>query len=640
MKNKGFSLSLRIILTCLLLVGTTSSAWAANVLTSPDGRYVFTFNQRQGGLFYQLSYDDKKLIDNGQLGVQVDNHLVEQAMGIPMDTSRLWTSDMEITGVDYVEHDSVFSPVYGEYSQLRDHYKQMIVHLRKGQTGRQVGNAYNKQKAYLLDIVVRAYNEGVALRYHFPEATNGLFMRVTRDLTTFPLPQETKAWQEHWAQGPFIPSTLRMSEWGDESERPLLLQLTDGTYMALLEADMHDFVRGKFRLLRDGVIGVSLYQDADVTTPYDMPWRVMMVGKRAVDLINHKQLVLLLNAPARGDFSFCRPGKAFRSGLRREEILSSIRFAHEMNFRYVELDASWYGPEMKMSSLATEMAPKWNITLKEVCDSAARYGIGIWLYVNQRALSTQLDSILPLYHRLGVKGLKFGFVQVGNQYWTRWLHEAVKKCARYGIMVDIHDEYRPTGWSRTYPNLMTQEGVGGNEEMPDATHNTILPFTRFLCGPADYTPCYFSGKVKNTKAHQLAMPVVYYSPVTFLFWYDKPSLYHGERELDFWKAVPTTWDESVALDGAPGQFVVQARRSGSEWYVGVMNGKETREVNIDTRLFLKPGRRYRMELYTDDSKLKTRTKVRTTVKNIKGGKVLRLQLLPSGGAAVRFIPIN
>lgn len=628
------------LLFSLLSIFMATVVSATERLTSPDGLYVFTFDQISGKLSYSLSYKGRPIIQQGSLGVQIDNHLVEQAMGIPVDDASSWTSDMTVTGVGRQECDTTFRPVYGEYAQLRDHYNQMTIHLRKGQKGPTPGDSYNKNKSYLFDIIIRAYDEGVALRYHFPEAVNGLFMRITRDLTTFPMPAGTKAWQEHWAQGPFHESGLTEGEWQDESERPLLMQLPSGSYVALLEAAQYDFVRGKFALLSDNVLGMSLYQDADVITPYDMPWRLIMAGDRAADLVNHKQVVLCLNTPSQGDFSYCRPGKVFRSGLRRDEILHSIRFAHDMNFSYIELDAGWYGPEMKMSSKAVEMDPKWGITLKEVCDSAARHGIGVWLYVNQRALATQLDEILPLYQRLGVSGIKFGFVQVGNQYWTCWLHDAVRRCAAHRLMVDIHDEYRPTGISRTWPNLMNQEGVGGNEEMPDARHNTILPFTRYLCGPADYTPCYFSSAVKNTKAHQLAMAVVYYMPIEFLFWYDKPALYKGERELDFWRAVPTTWDDSRCLDGRPGEYVVQARRSQADWYVGVMNGMEARKVTVDTGDFLEKGCRYTMELYTDDPTLGTRTNVRTTMKTIRGGQKISIPLLSSGGAAIRFVAKN
>jgi alpha-glucosidase len=519
---------------------------------------------------------------------------------------------------------------------LRDHYHELTLHFIKGKKLESVNMGFEKRKSYLLDIVVRAYDEGVAIRYHFPEATNGLFMHVTDELTSFVFAPGTKAWQEHWAQGPFHETGLTRAEWTDESERPLLLHLADGTWVALGEAALIDYPRGKFRLKADNTLQVSLYDDADLITPYSTPWRVVMAGDKAVDLINNKQLLLNLNEPAKGDFSFVRPGKAFRSDLQGDRIKASIDFAKSMNFQYVELDAGWYGPEMQVASRATEMIQRWQTTLKDITDYARSRGIGIWLYVNQRALATQLDTILPIYERLGIKGVKFGFVQVGSQGWTTWLHNAVRKCAEHHLMVDIHDEYRPTGVSRTLPNLITQEGIGGNEEMPDARHNTVLPFTRFLCGPADYTPCYFSNRIKNTHAHQLAMAVVYYSPVEFLLWYDKPQMYKGEAELQFWKDVPTTWDDSRCLDGEPGKYIVQARRSSSDWYVGVMNGLEAREVVINTALFLTKGKRYTLHLYTDDPTLKTRTNVRTEQLKVKGGQTLRLKLQPSGGAAMRF----
>ena len=273
--------------------------------------------------------------------------------------------------------------------------------------------------------------------------------------------------------------------------------------------------------------------------------------------------------------------------------------------------------------------------IKAICDYASTKGIGVWLYVNQRALVQQIDRLLPLYKEWGIKGIKFGFVQVGNQFWTIWLHKAVRQCADYGIMVDIHDEYRPTGVSRTLPHLMTQEGIAGNETMPDARHNTILPFTRFLCGPADYTPCYFNARVKNTHAHQLAMPVVYYSPVTFLYWYDTPSLYQGEKELEFWKNVPTTWDETYPIDGEPGEYIAMARRSGEKWFVGVMNGLEARKLSLSTE-FLQRGKRYMVTLYEDDPHLDTRTKVAIKQKVIKGGQILNIQLQASGGTAMEI----
>ena len=274
-----------------------------------------------------------------------------------------------------------------------------------------------------------------------------------------------------------------------------------------------------------------------------------------------------------------------------------------------------------------------NFTIKEVCDSARKHGLGVFVYVNQRALYKELDQILPLYKTWGVAGIKFGFVQVGNQMWSTWLHDAVRKCAAYGLMVDIHDEYRPTGVSRTYPNLLTQEGVRGNEEMPDAWNNTVLPFTRFVCGPADYTLCYYSNRIKTTRAHQLAMAAVYYSPLQFMFWYDDPKLYDGGEELMFWREIPTVWDESIALDGEPGEWILQARRTGNTWFVGAMTGLEGRKITINTKDFL-PSGTYQVELFNDNPKLKTRSKVERTSMKIKSGKTISLTLQPSGGAAL------
>ena len=615
--------------------------YAAEALQSPDGKYNFVFEQKDGRLTYRLDYAAKQVIEEGELGVNIDNHLVESAMGIPVDNSNVWTNGMEVASVDRRSEDNTWKPVYGEYAQIRDRYNEMTIHLLKGgkhQDGG--GTAYDKRQQYLLDIIVRAYDEGVAIRYHFPEATNGLFMHITDDLTSFRFAPGAEAYHYAWAQSHANKVKLLKSEaaWKEEAERPLTLRLDNGLYAAIGEAALSDFVRGKLKLKADNELQMAMFDSADIITAYDMPWRFIMVGEKAIDLINNKQMVLNLNAPCQiQDTSWIKPGKAFRvCRLDMKTCMEGVDFCVDRGLQYIELDAGWYGPEMKMSSSALKVLETRDIDMPKLCQYAKSKGIGVWVYVNQRALYQELDQLLSLYEKWGISGIKFGFVQIGSQEWTTWLHNAVKKCADHHIMVDIHDEYRPTGWSRTYPNLMTQEGIGGNEEMPDAEHNTILPFTRFLCGPADYTPCYFNGRVKNTKAHQLAMPVVYYSPITFLYWYDLPNVYKGEKELDFWKHCPTVWDESKALQGEIGEYIVQARRSGNEWFVGAMNGMQARDITLNTADFLQKGKKYQVEIYNDNPALNTRTKVSTVVQTIKAGKILKLHLQPSGGAALRF----
>ena len=614
--------------------------YAAEALQSPGGKYNFVFEQKDGRLTYRLDYAAKQVIEEGELGVNIDNHLVESAMGIPVDNSNVWTNGMEVTSVDRRSEDNTWKPVYGEYAQIRDRYNEMTIHLLKGGKHQGASNAYDKRQQYLLDIIVRAYDEGVAIRYHFPEATNGLFMHITGDLTSFRFAPGAEAYHYAWAQSHANKVKLLKSEaaWKEEAERPLTLRLDNGLYAAIGEAALSDFVRGKLKLKADNELQMALFHPADIITAYDMPWRFIMVGEKAIDLINNKQMVLNLNAPCQiQDTSWIKPGKAFRvCRLDMKTCMEGVDFCVDRGLQYIELDAGWYGPEMKMSSSALKVLETRDIDMPKLCQYAKSKGIGVWVYVNQRALYQELDQLLPLYEKWGISGIKFGFVQIGSQEWTTWLHNAVKKCADHHIMVDIHDEYRPTGWSRTYPNLMTQEGIGGNEEMPDAEHNTILPFTRFLCGPADYTPCYFNGRVKNTKAHQLAMPVVYYSPITFLFWYDLPNVYKGEKELDFWKYCPTVWDESKALQGEIGEYIVQARRSGNDWFVGAMTGLQARDITLNTADFLQKGKKYQVEIYNDNPALNTRTKVSTVVQTIKAGKILKLHLQPSGGAALRF----
>lgn len=614
--------------------------YAAEALQSPGGKYNFVFEQKDGRLTYRLDYAAKQVIEEGELGVNIDNHLVESAMGIPVDNSNVWTNGMEVTSVDRRSEDNTWKTVYGEYAQIRDRYNEMTVHLLKGGKHQGASNAYDKRQQYLLDIIVRAYDEGVAIRYHFPEATNGLFMHITDDLTSFRFAPGAEAYHYAWAQSHANKVKLLKSEaaWKEEAERPLTLRLDNGLYAAIGEAALSDFVRGKLKLKADNELQMALFHPADIITAYDMPWRFIMVGEKAIDLINNKQMVLNLNAPCKiQDTSWIKPGKAFRvCRLDMKTCMEGVDFCVDRGLQYIELDAGWYGPEMKMSSSALKVLETRDIDMPKLCQYAKSKGIGVWVYVNQRALYQELDQLLPLYEKWGICGIKFGFVQIGSQEWTTWLHNAVKKSADHHIMVDIHDEYRPTGWSRTYPNLMTQEGIGGNEEMPDAEHNTILPFTRFLCGPADYTPCYFNGRVKNTKAHQLAMPVVYYSPITFLFWYDLPNVYKGEKELDFWKYCPTVWDESKALQGEIGEYIVQARRSGNDWFVGAMNGLQARDITLNTADFLQKGKKYQVEIYNDNPALNTRTKVSTVVQTIKAGKILKLHLQPSGGAALRF----
>jgi hypothetical protein len=204
-------------------------------------------------------------------------------------------------------------------------------------------------------------------------------------------------------------------------------------------------------------------------------------------------------------------------------------------------------------------------------------------------------------------------------------------------MVNVHDDWRPTGEQRTWPNLMTAEGIRGNEEMPDATHNTVLPFTRYIAGPADYTICYYDKRIKTTHAHQLALAVIYYSPLQTLYWYDNPAMSNNEPELELWDNIPTTWDETKVIQGEPGKYITTARRKCDDWFVGTITNDDARTLKLSFE-FLQKGKKYRATFYSDDSTMTTKTKVRVSQKIIDASTVTDMHLLPSGGEAIWITP--
>ena len=227
---------------------------------------------------------------------------------------------------------------------------------------------------------------------------------------------------------------------------------------------------------------------------YESPWRYVMVGNNPGEIVQNNYFMLNLNEPNQlENMNWIKPGNVIREvTLTTQGGLACVDFAAANGIKYVEYDAGWYGPENEEKSDATTVTvdparSKGELDLHKVIDYANSKGVGIILYVNMKALKNQLDEILPLYKKWGVKGLKFGFVDVGDQYSTSWLHHAVRMAAKYELMVDIHDEYRPTGYSRTYPNLITQEGIRGDEESPSLQQTVYTFFSRMICGAGDYT---------------------------------------------------------------------------------------------------------------------------------------------------------
>ena len=602
-------------------------------LLSPDKNLSVRFYQKgtPAGrvMYYQVSYKNKQVINESELDLQLDNNLSERAMALKVDKHVKWFENLTISKIARSSKDTTWVPVHGEEASIRDNYNALTINAVK-----------DDNPIYPVNIEIRAYNEGVALRYFFPENEKGTYYRIMSENTEFSLPEGSKVWHASWAQAPY--KLLPLNNWPDESERPLTVELSNGLYACLAEAQMVDYARTKFKLssVKPNTIVTSMYTPADLISPFGTPWRVIMVAEKAGDLIENNHLILNLNEGSKiKDQSWLKPGKIIRVMTQTTaDARANIDFAVKHNLQYVLFDWKWYGPAFSFSSDATKVAIP-DFDLPGIIQYGKERNVGIWLYVNQQALLAQSDSLFKVYQKWGIKGVKFGFAQVGSHRWTTWIQKAIQQAADAKIMVNIHDDWRPTGEQRTWPNLVTSEGIRGNEEMPDATHNTVLPFTRYIAGAADYTICYYDKRIKTTHAHQLAMAAVYYSPLQTLYWYDKPALSKDEPELEFWDKIPTTWDETQVIQGTPGQYVTTARRKGNDWFVGTLTNNDARNLKISMS-FLPRGKMYMATIYSDDPAVQSATKVGIIKKKVDYKTVVDAKLLPSGGQAIWLTEIK
>lgn len=634
--TKKKSRVLGVFLLLLLLNVSCKSTEEKNtvLVVSPNGHHsiVFELNGKKGP-FYRVTFKGTQIIAPSILGFSLKE-------GVPT---------FENTKIETVETNSVnttWKPVYGEKNEYPENYNEALVKLS--------GSPYNLR--------LRSYNEGVAFRYEFRDDTRSKI--ITKENTAFALPANATAWVSERAQGEI--KKMVVSDIDSVAERPLLVQLGDSLFTAIGEAALVDFARMQFsgksgkpgtlvsRLSSEVVLGDSVKAS---------PWRFIMAGETPGQILENNYLVLNLNEPNKiEDTSYIRPGKIIRElTLGTEAGLACVDFAVKHNLQYIEFDAGWYGNEYDDASDATTVTvdpkrSKEELELQKVIDYASSKGIGVILYVNRRSLEKQLDDVLPHLKKWGVSGVKYGFVNVGSQKWTIWLHDAIRKAADNELMVDVHDSYRPTGFSRTYPNLMTQEGIRGDEESPgnEMVINTI--FTRMIAGAGDQTNCYFASRVTEkmgSHASQLAKALCIYSPWQFLYWYDRPKGAKAEAggaggsnafieevdELAWFDALPTVWDDTKVLGGYPGEYAIIARKNGSDWFVGALSGQNEKEIRIVLD-FLEAGKTYEAILYTDDINSNSITKVAIEKRMVNKGEVIEYKLLAKNGLAIHLKPIE
>lgn len=616
-------------LVFLILVLVSGQGFSQSMkLSSPDGKLSVTIRAKKNTdsiISYDLSYGGISILKAASAGFVLKDQPAVALKFLKSTRKTVATS---------------WTPVYGERKSIPDNYQQLTLDFR-----------CSSNPSFKVVLYCRAYNEGFAFRYGVQQGNKP--MSIEKELSLFPVNPMATAWVSTMAQS--VLQEKKITAIDKVVERPLTVKLNEKLFLALGEAALVDFARMKFRQT-DGKLVSELDGPAEFTGKLTSPWRYVLVGKSPGDLLEKNYLVLNLNEPNQiKNTAWIKPGKVIREAtLTTTGAINCIDFAAKHHLKYILFDAGWYGKEDADTSDATHVAldparSKGPLDLQKVIAYGKQKNVGVILYVNRRALERQLDTLLPLYQSWGVKGLKFGFVQVGSQKWTAWLHEAIRKAAKYQLMVDVHDEYRPTGYSRTYPNLLTQEGIRGDEETIFTEHSITTLFTRMIAGAGDNTNCYFTNRSDKMGSHaaQLAKAVCIYSPWQFLFWYDRPvssdvkNYKEGEvqevPELSWFDNLPTVWDATRVLESNMTDYATIARKKGNEWFLGSLSGTTGRQVNINCN-FLDRNKNYTAVVYTDDETVPTPTRVRITTQKVNAGSVLSFTIAERNGIAIHFKP--
>ena len=641
-------LSLKSKLLCILFIVVFVGAGAKTIeVKSPDGNAVFALNA-DAVVTYSVHFKGEPVIVNGQLALNIKNAVV---LG----------RDVEITGVEQRGVNETWTPVLKRKKQILNNYNETVVGIIEK---RFPGRKYN--------IIVRAYNDGVAFRYDFPKGSWGFPTLLLHDeLTTFPVAGNSVCWAANY--GSF--TTHQESEFEKQKVAdiasdaviglPMLLKTPGNVYAAITEAHLENWAGMYLASVaeNDGITTLKAIMPSrpsdkqervkvDTRLPAQSPWRVIMLGSTAGQLVE-SDIVMNLNPPCAIDNpSWIKPGLCawdhWWSGdvvMNTKTIKEYIDLAAENGWPYMLIDWKWYGDYNKPDADCTTLHP--DVNMDEIRQYAKAKNVKLWLWLYFSDISRQMEEAFALYEKWGVVGVKIDFMARDDQEMVDWYHNTVKLAAKHKLMVNFHGAYKPDGFRRTYPNLMTREGVLGNEYNKwsmrvTPEHNVTLPFTRMLAGPMDYTPGAFINKgigefrqqnptmAMGTRCHELAKFVVYDSPITTVC--DHPKNYKGQPGLEFINLVKTEWDDTKVLQGEPGEYVVMARQSENNWVVGGMTNSFERTLTLNTSFL--PNGKYKVKLWKDDRTGK-KVLLNDEVK-IKNGEEISVYLAPGGGFTAIF----
>jgi alpha-glucosidase len=660
-------LTLLISVLFLSLLGAASAASAGASswqLNSPDGKIQIQVaikekldpNPPGNRLYYSVLMDGKTVLTDSPIALEFKDQP-------PL------ARDLVLERESRQSINESWETVVGKSKKVLNRAEQLRLHLMES------GSLRRK-----LEIEFRAYDDGIAFRYFLPSQPSLENFQLTAERTQFNFTGDHNTWAVAYnsyrssQESEFNKTRLSQITSANIIGLPLLVELPDNHWAAITEANLRDWA-GMYLTAtgtdpRALVTTLAPRWDAPevlvkARTPHYSPWRVLMLGRRVGALVE-SNLVLNLSDPSEvkdtrwiqagrsawdrwwpGDYA---PEVDFKVGMNTRTMKYFTRLAAEMGWEYVIVDWTWYGNPENPEADITRPIPE--LDLQEVIRDARAQNVKVVLWARWNHVKRQREQAFPLYEKWGVSGVKIDFMDSDDQEMVNFYEETLRQAAQHHLVVDYHGAFKPTGLRRTFPNYITQEGVLGNEynkwsNRVTPEHTVTLPFTRMLAGPMDFTPGGFRNISKalfraqdsapfvmGTRAHQLAMSVVYESP--FQVYCDSPYNYRGQAGLDFLREAPTTWDETRALDGRVGEYVVIARRAGTRWFLGVMGNSEARTLEIPLD-FLADSGKFKAHLYLDaDECADYPDHLWSQAREVTAKETLKVKLAPGGGMAAWF----
>ena len=639
-------------------------------VSSPSGNITVTLGTgADGALYYTVRQGDTQVVDSSRVALHCQGFTLGKTP--------------QVKGVSRTSADETWETVWGEEREIRNNYNEMRVELEEpGDTARRYA------------MVFRVFDDGIGFRYEVPEQASLDSITILDEETEFALADDGVAWSIPWGRAyyealykPSLVSHL------DTVCSPVTVKMTDSLYVAIHEANLTDYAsmnlhpvkKGKGTTLKSYLTPWSTGEKVFAKAPMQSPWRTMIITKTPGELLLSR-VMLNLNEPCaiettdwiepqryigiwwgmhRKDYTWASGEK---HGATTENTKRYMDFAAANGFGGVLVegwnigwDGDWTAEGDKFSF--TESYPDFDI------DEITRYGKekGVRLIGHNETggaaqnYENQLDSAFALYERLGINSVKTGYVNNlldkkelhGSQYGVRHYRKVIETAARHHIMIDNHEPVMPTGLQRTYPNLMTQEGVRGCEYdawSPDGgnppEHTVTIPFTRCLAGPVDYTPGIFNydnpvppyTKPNCTIAKQLALSVVLFSPLQMAA--DMIENYENRPEFAFITSCPTTWEKTVVPEARIGEYLTVARkdRNGDDWFIGAVTNANSRQSKVKLD-FLDPDAKYVAKIYADGEGADFKANpypVAISEVPVTNESVLPISLAAGGGAAVHI----